>query len=53
MAACNGVSPDLVSELWVVLDGIDDWVEDPDEDDGRKGITLEDTPAEFEALGCP
>ena len=28
----NGVLPDLVSELWVVLDGIDDGVEDPDED---------------------
>ena len=30
----NGVLPDLVSELWVILDGIYDWIEDPDEEDG-------------------
>ena len=37
----NGSVPNGVSELWVIGDGFDDGIEDPDEDDGAHVLEAE------------
>ena len=46
----NGLSLDVDSQLWILLDGFDDGIEDPNEDDWREWVTLKNTSSKLEPL---